>query len=467
MRSTKRTIEEIVISYLEIHAIPKNSHIIAAYSGGPDSTALISALAGLSVHPVKLTAAYFNHRLRPEPELSEEIEIIRRQSEALGVKLYIGEAGENEIKSRAVESGLSLEEAARNARYSFLFSLRDQICADYIAVGHNADDNAETMLMRFLQNGGTSGLSGIPEKRGALIRPLYRADRETIEEYIRAEKLLCSLDKTNMETDFLRNRIRHEIIPVIKDVFPEFKRNMASLSEKLRADERFIMHETKNRIVWAQNGIKYQTSLENFNKQPLSVKMRSIFTVFNSMGQGARISSKAVRQAVEHEAVNGKVLLRVSDMELYTANGFIFAQRLVNSNKKSYLLYLKPGEIFSVSKQKFCISDELRNEKDCGMMSVEVITAGVPPVLARSYREGDKIAGENGQKSIKKLFSDWKVDPGDRFAIPIIEDSDGIAAVIGKHLGYRNKTACRSRNNGHGLKKILLYYSSDTETIGE
>ena len=206
MKPTKEIIEEHVLNYLIKHKIPAESRILTAYSGGPDSTAMTAVLAELPGYSFKITAAYFNHRLRPPDELAAEEQIIMNQTEKLGVDCIIGSAAGNEIKKAASTAGLSIEEAARNARYSFLEDTRKKLGADFIALGHNLNDNTETMLMRFFQNAGTGGLSGIPEKRNYIIRPFYGVTRNLIEDYISENKLEISIDGTNLEKDFLRNK---------------------------------------------------------------------------------------------------------------------------------------------------------------------------------------------------------------------------------------------------------------------
>ncbi len=468
MRSIKKTVEEKVITYLEKNRIEKDSDIIVAFSAGPDSTVLLAVLSDVYGYNFTITALYFNHNLRPMKELENEILCAEKTAESLGVRLITGTARAGEIRRDAAERNSGIEEAARDARYRFFYKIKEEINADYIAVGHNLDDNAETMLMRFLQNSGTGGLSGIPEKRGCIIRPLCNISRSQIEQYLDESGLDYSRDSTNSEKDFMRNRIRHEVVPIIRGIFPEFDESMHALSDKIKLDNSFIDEETAKRIIWKPAEEGWKTSLDVFYRQHESLKIRSLFSILNKMNVGGRISSRALKNAVSVPAGNGKSLLTVSGIEVYTAAGFIFARRLVNRNKKSYLLYLKPGKKCSVSGQNFIIFNKDHSSYPAdGMKCMVLEAANSSPLVLRSYRSGDVIKTVSGTKSLKKLFNDWKIDSGDRYRVPIIEDVRGITAVVGEHLGYENITACGLTNQNIRLKKILLFYSSDTETTCE
>ncbi len=471
MKSTEKTIEELVISYLEKYNIPEYASIITACSGGPDSTAMASLLCSLSGYSFQLTAVYYNHHLRAEDELAAEIEIIKKQTSLMGIELVVGGDEAGRIRTSASSKGLSIEEAARNARYEFLHNVRISRGADYIAVGHNLDDNAETMLMRFLQNAGTAGLGGIPEKRGCIIRPLSYVSRSMIEEYIGGKKLICSIDKTNLETDFLRNRLRHDVIPAVKNVFPEYMKNLKALSQKIKADVDFIDLEAGERIIWEACEGGFKTDLLNFNSQPEVLRIRSIFSVINDMGGYGRISYGSVKNAVSISPDNGKILLKTPDAEMYTSKGYIFLKRLEHRLKKSYLLYLEPdenGKKYFISGQKFIIFyNDFPEEQECSLKCISFQVCEGSPLIIRSYRHGDKIRLKTGSKTLKKLFSEWKVNSEDKQRVPIIEDAEGIAAVVGEHLGYMNRKAFAEAENGKRHKKIMLFYGSDMEITCE
>ena len=468
MESIKRKIEISVIKYLEKYSIGSGSSIVAAWSGGPDSTVLISILKDLEKYNFKITAAWFNHRLRTEAEMAEEEATVEKTAARLGVRLVKGHAAAGEIKDRAEDAKLSLEDAARKVRYNFLQKVVLDNRADYIALGHNLNDNTETMMMRFLLNSGTAGLAGIPEKRDQLIRPLCGVPRSDIEKYIENEKLDVSIDRTNLEDVFLRNKIRLNIIPEIKKFIPEIDGNMSGLAGKLRLQNDFIDHETEKRLKWTECAEGWKINQNTFYSEHRLLRIRSIFSIINRMGFSERVRYTAVEDAVRGENPgNGKILLKTSAFELTSGSGHIFIQRLVNHNKKSYFIYLEPGTEASFCGQKVsafeigAAKDERYSDDDN-----RIILPVNGPLTVRSYRDGDYIDIENGRKSLKKLFSEWKVSLKDRNSIPVIEDRGIVITVAGSHLGYKNRISCSSRSCSDN-KKILLVFNSDTETTCE
>jgi len=466
MKSTRKIIEKIVYKYLQQNAIKRKAVIIAAFSGGPDSTAMVSVLAGLKSKEFEIICAYYNHGLRNRSNIEHELEIVRRIADKNNLALEIGRAGDGRIAEYAQTHNQSIEEAARNFRYDFLEELRIRYNADYIATGHHSGDNAETMLMRFLQNSGVAGLSGIPKIRNKIIRPLIEVPKELIDDLIKEEAISCSRDETNDEELFLRNRLRHNLIPVIKTIFPEFSNNMSGLSDKVRMYNSFIEAEADKRLCWTETEDGWSINCKIlFAEHPL-LRIQSVYSRINLIqADKKRIRFAAVENAFRGEnAQNGKVLLRAGDFEVLCRNDCILVRRLVNHTKKSYLLTLEPGngyEIFGQIFQIFEVSDD-------GPVSDEllVIAAG-SPLIIRSFRDGDRIAIKDGSKSIKKLFNEWKVNKDDRLLIPIAEDAGGIAAVMGRHLGYENKTAYGRKITGENQKRVLLSFNTVTETTGE
>ncbi|HAK45642.1 MAG TPA: tRNA lysidine(34) synthetase TilS [Spirochaeta sp.] len=467
MKSIKETIENSVRTYLENFSIKPESRVIAGWSGGPDSTVMISVLKNLSGYNLDITAVWYNHGLRSLREIEEEERLVCLQAEKLGVRLIRGASGWGVIKSTASEQSQSIEEAARNARYAFFEEIRRKQAADYIAVGHNLNDNTETMLMRFLQNAGTAGLSGIPVRRGIIIRPICGVGRADIEEYLKEESLDVSIDHTNLENDFLRNKLRLDVLPVIRESFPYVDENLSHLSKKFRLQNDFIEYESEKRLVWHEDKDRWAIRQDIFYSEHLLLRIRSVFSILNRIAPGTRIKYSAVEQAAAGEYPgNGKILLRTSVFEILTSEGYIFIQRLVNHTKKSYFIYLEPGVREEFFGQTVSASNAKNEDIEVSGAENRLLLEWNGPLILRSCREGDCIEIEGGCKSLKKLFSEWKVKPADRSRLPVIEDNGRISAVLGRHLGYNNRLACRRLTSGR-KKKILLIINSDTETICE
>ena len=218
--------------------------VLAAVSGGPDSLALLAVLTALrDEYRLTLRAAYVDHGLRPAAA-RREAALVRRIGRLWGVPVSVAR--------RAVqkEPGRSLEESARQARYEALTHLSVRRGCRTIALGHTGDDQAETMLLWLLRGTGTTGLAGIPPVRNLprahrrtirIIRPLIRCSRQEVQGYLRHLGIRPMSDQSNRSLRFLRNRIRHRLIPLLEREYnPKLRRHLASLAEILREDREWM-----------------------------------------------------------------------------------------------------------------------------------------------------------------------------------------------------------------------------------
>jgi tRNA(Ile)-lysidine synthetase-like protein len=241
---------------------------------------------------------------------------------------------------------------------------------------------------------------------------------------------------------------------------------MSGLSAKVRLYNSFIDDECSKRLIWSKTGDGWKINGKIFFNEHTLLRIQSVYSRLNTFQTvKKRIKFTALEKALSGgEPESGKILLQTAAFEVIYRNGYIFTQRLVNHNKKSYLLYLKPEKEYHTSGQIFkMFYDAADDDDDAQQLS---LSAGTP-LIVRSFREGDSIMIRDGRKSIKKLFNEWKVSSDERMRIPIVEDPDGIAAVIGLHLGYENKTAFGREDTGTIHKRVLLNFKAATETTGE
>ncbi|MEW5725949.1 MAG: tRNA lysidine(34) synthetase TilS, partial [Thermodesulfobacteriota bacterium] len=210
--------------------------LVAAFSGGPDSTALLHLCLRLAGDlGLNLFAAHLDHGLRGE--LGERD---RRAAEAEATRAGIPFFWEKaDCRALAAERSLSLEEAGRRARYDFLERARVQTGAGLIATGHTADDQAETVLFNLLRGAGPRGLAGIPRRRGRVIRPLLGFWRRDLLAYLKGRGLGYVEDETNRDLDFTRNRLRRHLLPLLeRDYNPAVKAALVRTAEVLREEEK-------------------------------------------------------------------------------------------------------------------------------------------------------------------------------------------------------------------------------------
>ncbi|KPL05543.1 MAG: hypothetical protein AMJ73_00350 [candidate division Zixibacteria bacterium SM1_73] len=196
--------------------LQEGDKVLVAVSGGPDSVALLYALLEIKDEfDLNLCVAHLNHKLRGA-ESEEDQKFVKNLAHKLNLKFF---SKSIDVKKEAKERKLSMEEAARLVRYRYLEDLAERIKADKIAMGHQANDQAETFLMRLLRGAGGSGLSGIPPKRGKIIRPLIDIKKEEIERFLKQKGQSFRTDSSNLLPNYFRNKVRLLLLPQIKKEF--------------------------------------------------------------------------------------------------------------------------------------------------------------------------------------------------------------------------------------------------------
>jgi len=205
--------------------------VVLGVSGGPDSLFLLEVFVQLGFPVV---VAHFNHHLRPEAD--SEVRTVEQMAKIRKCPFFFGES---DVKAESVSNKRSIEEQARISRYYFLFHAADEVNAQAVAVAHTADDQVETILMHFLRGSGLNGLAGMPfrsEEHGwnstkPLVRPLLETWRDEIELYCHEKGLTPLRDPSNLDSQYYRNRIRNELIPLLEDFNPKLKEHILNLSQ--------------------------------------------------------------------------------------------------------------------------------------------------------------------------------------------------------------------------------------------
>ncbi len=249
----------------ELGMLGKQERILIGISGGPDSVALTRVLLDLGEsQSFSMGLAHLNHGLRGEESLRDEV-FVREFAKTQNLPLTV----ENQdIKSMAKDTGLSLEEAGRNARYDFFSRTAKTDGFTQIALGHNWDDHVELVLMNIIRGTGTRGLRGIPPIRsGHIIRPLIQTPKMDILDYLNRIGQDFVMDTSNTDPAFLRNRVRHRLIPMLEKEFnPDIKTGLNRLSQILSMEDDFMTEQTDlafKTVVTKAEGSKITLSISN------------------------------------------------------------------------------------------------------------------------------------------------------------------------------------------------------------
>lgn len=230
-------VEKTAAAIKKHHMLSGGETVLIGLSGGPDSVCLTAVLDKLRRSLVlKLHALYIDHGLRPG-ETPAETAFCRSLCEGMGIAFHVEQV---EVKPYARQRGTGLQEAARELRYRALDAVARSVGAHRVALGHNLDDQAETLVMRLLRGTGPGGLAGIPPVRDNIIRPLMEVERSEIEDFLKREHIIPVVDSSNLREDYLRNRIRSSLMPLLREINPGINLTLCRTAEILREEERYF-----------------------------------------------------------------------------------------------------------------------------------------------------------------------------------------------------------------------------------
>ncbi len=234
MKERSKVIRKVVRLQREEGIIPPHSSVLIALSGGVDSVVLTDTMVELRdfFKLKRLAVAHFNHMLREEAE--EEERFCREFAESYGLKIFIGREKVEEVARRERKN---LEETARELRYAFLRGVKEREGFDLIATAHHLSDLVETALIWLVRGAGMEGLLGFEPKEGDVVRPLYRVTREEILTYAMSKGLRWVEDPSNRDLRFFRNRIRTQVIPIMKDINPNLEETFLRMRRILKSED--------------------------------------------------------------------------------------------------------------------------------------------------------------------------------------------------------------------------------------
>lgn len=303
----KNILREEMEQYNLCHSLfERGSRIVAGVSGGADSVCLLELLCELREKwELALYVLHVHHGIRGT-EADRDAHFVEELAAERGLPFRLVQVN---VPEEAARRGMSEEETGRILRYHALEVYRQQVSADRIAVAHHQGDQAETVLFRLFRGSGPRGLSGIPPRRGAVIRPLLFADRARIEKYLQERGMGWCEDRTNRETVYTRNRIRHQILTLAEETInPEAGRHIAQAAEKLAEWASFIgrmgTQAYGRAVIRERDGLRLST--EGMQKEDPVLQAEILRRVFEELVPGAkdigRIHYDQVRRLLSGEA---------------------------------------------------------------------------------------------------------------------------------------------------------------------
>jgi tRNA(Ile)-lysidine synthase len=446
----------------EERLVAAGESVVVAVSGGPDSMALLVALHRLSDSlGIALHVAHLNHGLRAE-DSDEDAHFVSEQAQAIGVPATVGRV---DVRALHAHQGGSLEAVARDARYAFLDETSAKVGATKIALGHQRDDLAETVLMLLLRGAGSTGLGGIrPIRDGKWIRPLLPFTRHDIVGFLSHEDIPYRSDTTNMDRRFLRNRLRLDLLPLLARKFnPEVRAGLVRTASLLAAEDDLLaeMTEEAGRSVFVEDGVSAQRLLE----QPLAIQRRLLRGWLERLLPAGRMATFAdterLRRYIEGRAVRQSVtraLRFIRDGGVVRVDG-----SMCRPCREAVCLHVPgvtrvPGVSHGVSAR--VVAREGIQPKRPREEAVFDWAQVRQPLLLRAWRRGDRLQpfGCSGTKTVSDLLTDRKVAATERPRVAVVTDGEGAVMWV---VGHRAAALCPVESTTRQVLLLRAVGSSD------
>jgi len=442
--------------------------VVLGVSGGADSTALTLLLAPLRHwYSQQLHIAYFDHRLRSREEVEEDIVYVGNLADRLAISFC---SGAKDVRAYAKRLGLSIEDAARRLRYRFLADTAASLGASVIVLGHTASDQAETVLHRIIRGTGLDGLSGMlprapwpfPGSGLELARPLLCLAREETEFYCREFELTPRDDSSNLILDATRNRIRHRVMPILKEINPRVEQSLGQLARNAEGDVAYLDRQAE--AIWQSLGRRSNGDI--------------VFSINELYDLDRALMARVLQRAFRALALRGTQLDGIHIEKI---------DSLIHSSKKTWRISL-PGRVRVVAGRRnvrVMLGDPqpalpipetsltVPGLTQVGGWSIRTDLEPPPPTPAtqdrleayldadkagadlavRSRRPGDRLRplGLGGEKKLQDILVDAKVPARERDGVPLVCSGDQIVWVVGHCIDERYALRPTSRRAIHLL----------------
>ena len=439
------------------HLLDKGDRLIVGVSGGVDSMVLLHLLNAYRQElTLSLIVAHVNHGLRPM-EAEKEADLVQKESERLALPYEYAQFNVKEFRKMG---GFSPQDGARRIRFHFLNAVLKKYGANKIALGHNADDQVETVLLRLLRGSGLKGLKGmLPIREKRVIRPLLEVWRKEIESFAREKGIPFLVDSSNLNGKYLRNRIRLKLVPLIeKEYQSNFKEIILKTSTFLREENNYLEREAeeayKKMVCQEKDWLSFPFSQYRLLHE--AIKWRVVQKMLGKIYGEERIMEQG--EGLEVSLISKKLQQPFPSFLLELPFGVFLEKRYDRVLlKKGRIEIIPPFEVELISPGRTFIEEigkevvikELNKDDQFRYLEGTDSTALLDcqalyfPLKIRNFRPGDRFQplGVKGIQKVKEFFIDHKIPRFERPKIPLLISGEMIAWVIGYRIDERFKVS--------------------------
>jgi tRNA(Ile)-lysidine synthase len=449
-------IKKVIKTIEKYNLLNKKDRVVVALSGGSDSTALLAALAQISKQlDFSIIVAHYNHGLRGT-QSDEDEKYSQELAKKMGLIFVSGK-----MDSKLQQKGVSPEDFYRQQRYQFLNKVAEDYNAQKIALGHNIQDQAETVLLNLLRGSGLEGLKGIlPIREGKFIRPLIEVSKEEIIAFLNEAGISYCQDSSNENNIYLRNKIRLELIPYLKEKFnPKIEENLAQMAEILRQDDDFIRNSVQEALesTYIQSlpdGISL--NIEYIKGLVPSIRLRLFKEILESMipeKNGFSFSNINALERLAQATESGKrISLPLAIVARREYDNIILTRDKICLKQVDYEYPVNIPGIIHVKETDRTISIEktFRDKMDMQLKNKIYLDLDKiqQPIILRNRRDGDRFQplGMKGQQKIKSLFINQKIPRNKRNEVMLLVDQNSVIWIENMHLSDRVKISPQTKN---------------------
>ena len=431
--------QQTITRFLAQHHIDPSAKFIVALSGGADSIALLHACKYLNLH---LLALHCNFNLRGKESNMDE-QFVKRFCHTYGIPLSVRKF---DTRAHAASRGISIEMAARELRYAWFEETRLKRKFDYILVAHHADDNAETTLLNLTRGTGIRGLTGIPPVSGRVLRPILTLSRQHILDYISSNQLGYRTDSTNNTLDYTRNKIRHLVMPVLKQINPSLLKTLEDTHRALRDTEQIYLHgiaALRRDTVHVENGetlVHIQRLLHS--PAPYTLLYEILHPYGFNPAQVADVLASASAtpgkqfQAGEYLLTRGRTHWRLFNLlDPLTPRALLADPGTYHVHRHTFTLTELP------------LTADYVIPRDPNVAAIDLDKI-VSPLLLRHWTTGDTfcpLGMKRSRKKVSDLFTDLKFSAKQKRDCLILQSDHDIVWIVGYRLDDRYKITPRTR----------------------